>query len=151
VSSGLAHLDPSEGLGLFTDGSASTKDRSGGWAYVIIDAFDGEHHASGGASDTTISRMELSAWIKGLDCIYDCFGPSTIVVWSDSEYVGLGAMDRTRKRNKNVDLWDELDMIIDNHLYVEFRHVKGHNGDVFNEMCDKLAGEARVAHQAAVD
>jgi ribonuclease HI len=147
VSNGLEHLDPSEGLGVYTDGSASTKDRSGGWAFVIIDAFDGEYHEAGSDTDTTISRMELEAWINGLSCIYNNFGAQTIVVWSDSQYVGYGAMDRTRKRNKNVDLWDELDMIIDKHLYVEFRHVKGHNGDVFNEMCDKLAGEARLAHK----
>lgn len=146
MASGLERLDPSEGLGLFTDGSASTRDRSGGWAFVIIDAFDGEHHDSGGDTDTTISRMELTAWIKGLECIYQQFGEQSIVVFSDSQYVGFGAMDRTRKRNKNVDLWDELDKIIDKHLYVEFRHVKGHDGDVFNEMVDELAGEARKAY-----
>lgn len=146
MSSGLEYLDPSEGLGLFTDGSSSTKDRSGGWAFVIIDAFDGEYHEAGAVSDTTNNRMEMQAWIKGLECIYNHFGAQTIVVWSDSQYVGYGAMDRTRKRKINVDLWDELDKIIDRHLYVEFRHVKGHNGDVFNEMVDKLAGEARVAH-----
>jgi ribonuclease HI len=56
-------------------------------------------------------------------------------------------MDRTRKRNKNVDLWLELDAAIDKHLYVEFRHVKGHSDVEYNEIVDKLAGEARIAWQ----
>jgi ribonuclease HI len=129
---------------LFTDGSS--KDRSGGWAWVAIDAYDGECFDIGGDSDTTNNRMEMMAWIEGLRAVHEAFGPCSIIVASDSQYVGFGAMDRTRKRNLNVDLWLELDEEIDKHLYVEFRHVKGHAGDYFNEKVDKLAGEARLAY-----
>jgi ribonuclease HI len=145
VSHGLSYLDPSEGIGLYTDGSSSNKDKSGGWAWLAIDAFDGEYSRSGGVSNTTNGKMELTAWIKGLEEIFKVFGPSTIIVFSDAEYVGLGAMDRTRNRNVNLDLWDALDKVIDQHLYVEFRHVKGHAGNTYNEEVDRLAGKARIA------
>ena len=144
---GLSNLDPSGGVGLFTDGSSWTKDGSGGWAWLAIDAFDDgyEAFAMGGASNTTNNRMEMRAWIEGLSAIHSSLGPCTVIVYSDSEYVGLGAMDRRRRRKVNVDLWDDLDDAIDRHLYVEFRHIKGHTGHHYNEEVDKLAGEARLA------
>jgi ribonuclease HI len=130
---------------IFTDGSSNVKDRSGGWAWVAIDAYDGECFDMGGDRDTTNNRMEMVAWIKGLHALHEAFGPSTVVVSSDSQYVGYGAMNRARKRNLNVDLWLELDEEIDKHLYVEFRHVKGHRDDHYNNLADRLAGEARHA------
>ncbi len=139
-------LDPSEGIILFTDGSAWTKDGSGGWAWIALDAFDGEEANFGGASNTTNNRMEMQAWIEGLGDVHQALGPCTVIVYSDSEYVGLGAMDRRRGRSANLDLWKAMDKIIDKHKYVEFRHVRGHAGDEYNELVDSLAGDARRDH-----
>lgn len=147
----LADLDKSEGIALFTDGSAWNKDKSGGWAWVAIDAFSGEAEGSGGTSHTTNNRMEMVAWIEGLEAVADALGPCHIIVMSDSEYVGLGAMDRSRKRRCNQDLWPELDAAVDKHLYVEFAHVKGHSGHVYNDRVDKLAGEARLRHKGELN
>lgn len=140
----LSDLNASEGIALYTDGSAWNKNKSGGWAWIAKDAFDGEAQDSGGMRGTTNNRMEMMAWIKGLEAIHQALGPASIIVFSDSEYVGLGAMDRTRKRNCNPDLWAQLDAAVDLHLYVEFAHVKGHSNHHWNEKVDKLAGEARV-------
>jgi len=132
---------------LFTDGSADSRDRSGGWAWVAIDAFIGEHFAMGGDRDTTNNRMEMTAWIEGLSTLYEAFGPCHIIVASDSEYVGLGAMDRViRKRRTNLDLWVAIDAAVDLHWYVEYMYIRGHRGDPYNELADKLAGEARIAY-----
>lgn len=87
--------------------------------------------------------MELQAWIEGLNRILTVCGESEIAVYSDSEYVGLGAMDRGRNRNKNADLWHELDDAVDRHRYVEFVHVKGHSQDQFNDRVDEMAKAAR--------
>ncbi len=147
---GLAQLDPAQGLGVWTDGSCDSKDGSGGWAWLAIDASEDGYEAfsMGGESDTTNNRMEMLAWIEALEAIHAVHGPCTIVVFSDSEYVGLGAMDRKRKRKVNVDLWIALDAAIDLHLYTEFRHVRGHQGHERNEIVDKLAGEARLAYRS---
>lgn len=143
----LADLDKSEGILLFTDGSAWNKDQSGGWAWVAIDAFDSEAEGSGGTSGTTNNRMEMVAWIEGLSALHQALGPCEVLIISDSEYVGLGAMNRKRNRKCNRDLWKRLDAAVDLHAYVKFEHVRGHSGDFYNERVDKLAGEARCAHK----
>lgn len=140
----ISDLNPSGGIALFTDGSSHYKDRTGGWAWIAIDIFDGEALEIGGTQDTTNNRMEMTAWIKGLQALH-ALGPCEVLVYSDSEYVGLGAMDRTRNRRKNIDLWLELDEAIGLHEYVEFEFIKGHTGHHYNEAVDKLAGEARKA------
>lgn len=141
------NLDPTNGLVLFTDGSAWSKDRIGGWAWVAIDAGIGEESDMGWNHDTTNNRMEMTAWIEGLNALYKEFGPCTILVYSDSEYVGLGVTIRTRSRRNNVDLWPTLDEAFDQHEYVEFCHVRGHGDSYYNDMVDQLAGEARLAGQ----
>lgn len=136
-------LNPSEGIAVFTDGSAYTKDRSGGWAWVALDSFEGIHTASGSVSDTTISRMELTAVTDALCSLYKAYGSLDVLVYSDSEYVVLGNQDRSRKRVKNRDCWEGVDDSISLHNTVTFEHVKGHSDSVYNEMADQLAGKAR--------
>jgi ribonuclease HI len=140
-------LDPSEGIALFTDGSAWTGDRIGGWAWVALDAFGNEDAGYGCASDTTNNRMEMQAWIEGLIWTFKACGSCEVLVYSDSEYVGLGAMNRRRARKINLDLWDDLDKAIDLHPIVEFVHVKGHGDSYYNDLVDVLAGEARALGQ----
>lgn len=137
-------LNQSEGLIVFTDGSASTHDRTGGWAWVALDAFGGRLEDSGWAQDTTISRMELMAPAMALRTLEpECGGPCEVIVQSDSQYVVLGFMDPTRARRKNQDLWSYLDKAADLHDFVEMEHLRGHQGHQWNERADHLAGEAR--------
>lgn len=134
-------------IGLFTDGSAYHVDQSGGWAWIAFDTFDEEEFDFGGESETTNNRMELTAWIEGLKSLYRSLGPCDVLVYSDSQYVGLGAMDPGRKRKMNVDLWEDLDSAVARHSYVEFVWVKGHDDSYYNHFVDELAGEARKACQ----
>lgn len=137
------NLNPYEGIAVFTDGSCYHVDRIGGWGWVALDAYEGLHTDSGAVRDTTISVMELTAAIMALNSIADEFGPCEVLVYSDSEYVVLGCQDRSRKRNANAMTWKKLDKAIARHDYVEFQHVKGHADNLFNEMADDLAGDAR--------
>lgn len=137
------NLDATDGIAVFTDGSAYYKDRSGGWGWVALDAYEGIHTASGRADDVTINQMELYAPMHALTILYNEVGACDILVYSDSEYVVLGCQNRDRKRNKNKAWWWELDEAIDLHNYVQFEHVRGHNDNLYNEMADDLAGKAR--------
>jgi ribonuclease HI len=136
-------LSPDKGIALFSDGSCNYKDGSGGWAWCAIDCFGGEEVSSGYASDTTNNRMEMLAWSEGLNYLVETLGPCDVLVYSDSQYVGYGAMDRTRARKKNGDLWTEIDEAIDLHRSVEFVWVKGHHESRYNKLVDELAGNAR--------
>jgi ribonuclease HI len=137
------NLDPSLGVAVFTDGSASNRDKSGGWGYVALDAFEGIYTSSGYRAGTTISRMELAAPTYALEYLNEVYGACDVLVYSDSEYVVLGVNDRTRKRSANKDWWVSLDLAIEKHNEVKFHHVKGHSDHLYNEMADDLAGKAR--------
>jgi ribonuclease HI len=132
---------------VYTDGSCSVKDRTGGYAWLIVDEAGNERMGGGHEQDTTISRMELMAAISALVWIQieekDDAEDSVVLIYSDSEYVVKGFMDRNRARLKNVDLWDVLDNLSSWFELVYMEHVKGHAGHVDNEAVDKLAGEFR--------
>lgn len=138
-------LNPKKGIALFTDGSAYHMDRSGGWAWAAIDCFGGEEVGSGSTSDTTNNRMEMEAWIRGLDHLHGSLGPCDVLVYSDSQYVGYGATDKTRSRRRNRDLWIGIDGAMAQHRYVEFVWVRGHHESHYNQLVDELAGFARKA------
>lgn len=142
-------LDPSKGIALFTDGSCWTGDRIGGWAYVAIDAFGNEVDNSGGEEDVTISRMELMALAIGLEEVFLMLDACDVLVFSDSEYVVLGATDKTRERKVHNDLWDWIDEFESKHTSVTYEHVRGHQDSYYNDLADRLAGEARKREQSS--
>ncbi|MEM6414750.1 MAG: ribonuclease HI [Pseudomonadota bacterium] len=131
---------------LYTDGACSGNPGPGGWGVLII---DGENRTElcGGDPETTNNRMELQAAIEGLQAI-----PSTeqIILYTDSQYVKNGITTwitgwkkngwktANRKPVKNKDLWQQLDETVSSRS-VEWRWVKGHDGDPGNERADALA------------
>lgn len=147
----LSNLDPTEGMAVFTDGSCSYRNKSGGWAWVALDAYGGMEAASGFSGDATTNRMELTAPIQALNALADEFGMLEVIVYSDSEYVVLGNNDHTRSRRKNADLWSLLDEARHRHAYVEWNHVYGHRDNKLNELADQLAGAARLDGLALAD
>lgn len=132
---------------IYTDG-AVTKAGSGGWAYVVTEDGKQLHAASGQQDDATNNTMELMGPIMALSSIEGCDEPITIV--SDSQYVVQGISDwiygwmkngwigSNGTPVKNKEYWKRLwDLTRD--FDVTFEWVKGHNGDQFNEIADKLA------------
>jgi ribonuclease HI len=93
--------------------------------------------------------MELMGPLEALTQLLMFRGPSVAIVYSDSEYVVKGITDRSRARRKNIDLWEALDDVVDAHELVVFEHVRGHQGDHYNEICDKMAGDLRREGQRA--
>lgn len=143
-----AKTDPVPHVLLFTDGACSGNPGPGGWAFVLKHPASGSFREnSGGEPATTNNRMELTAAIRGLQALTR---PSRVELWSDSEYVlnGLrewlaawkarGWKTAAKKPVKNVDLWQELDTLVQGHQ-VTFHWVRGHDGHPENERCDELA------------
>lgn len=139
-------LNPSDGIAVFTDGSCWHKDGIGGWAFVAFDAYGTELVGHGSVADTTNNRMEMMAVEQGLLEIYHDCDEADVLVYCDSEYVVLGARDPSRSRKKNVDMWLGINHAISLHKSVTFNHVKGHADSYYNNLVDKLAGEARLSH-----
>ena len=89
---------------------------------------------SGHEAQTTNNRMELMAAIQGLEAVP---AGSKVVLHSDSSYL-VNTMTKYWKRRVNHDLWERLDALSGSHN-VEWRWVRGHNGDRWNEAADRLA------------
>ena len=132
---------------IFTDGACSGNPGPGGWGAVL--RFAGkEKELSVGEKETTNNRMELTAAIRSLACLRE---PCEVTLYSDSKYL-IDAITKGwvyswkskgwKKADKspalNVDLWEELLKLLEKHK-VNFIWVKGHDGHVYNERCDKLA------------
>ena len=101
----------------------------------------------GGEPETTNNRMELTAAIEALNALR---GSRSVVLHTDSKYVMQGItewMDNWKARGwktsakkpvKNKDLWQALDEAVGRHD-IEWKWVKGHDGDPGNEQADELA------------
>ena len=131
---------------IYTDGSAKGNPGKGGYGVVML---SGKHRKeiSEGFLLTTNNRMELLAVIVGIENVKKL--NSDIVVYSDSKYV-VNAVEKGwlfdwQKKNfkgkKNPDLWIRFLSVYKKHS-VRFLWVKGHNNNIENERCDRLAVSA---------
>lgn len=142
---------------LFTDGACSGNPGPGGWAYILKQPANGTVVKKAGAErDTTNNRMELTSAIEGLKALPP---GAKVELVTDSSYVAKGISEWIsgwKKRGwnrqegrklvpvKNVDLWKELDQLVEQRR-VKTRQVKGHAGHAENEECDRMAVAAYLA------
>jgi ribonuclease HI len=139
----------SEVIEIYTDGACSGNPGKGGWGAVLLCG----HHKKeiyGFAEHTTNNQMELKATIESLKTIKK---PSEIILYTDSIYVkdGItkwiidwkknGWRNSRRQPVKNIDLWQELDLLILEHK-ITWKWVRGHSGNKYNEIADQLAVNA---------
>lgn len=89
--------------------------------------------------NTTNNKMEIIAIIEALKVVknYDLYTE----VYTDSQYV-VCTLNDGWKRNKNIELWNELDELISRFKCIKFIKVKGHDGDTYNELADSLCNQA---------
>ena len=141
---------------LYTDGACRGNPGMGAYAYVILLKNNNgdvivETSNSKAYPDTTNNKMELLAVISGLKNIIELnVNTKSINVFTDSQYI-VNAFNkywidnwlkndfRRNKKDevKNIDLWENLISLLKNFNYT-FIWVKGHAGNKYNEMCDKL-------------
>lgn len=141
---------------VYSDGSATTKDKPGGYGYVIV--IDGVKHSEGNGHMANASNndAELEAAIQGLGAAlkivgkYDGTfttehdGTFDVTLCADSQVVLGWVSGRYRfKQQDKMHKYDQLRFIV-KRLNVNTRWVEGHSGDEHNERCDKLANEARL-------
>lgn len=128
---------------VFTDGAYSSARDQGGVGIVILK--DGLEilRYSNMYKKTTNNQMELGAIIIALRMIKGEI--DSLVIYTDSQYC-IGCAVQGWKRKKNKAMWEEF-----NKQYnrvkelcpdIRFIHVKGHAGNKYNEIVDKLAVSA---------
>jgi ribonuclease HI len=136
------------GVHIYTDGACKGNPGPGGWG-VLLKSGETERELFGGEPATTNNRMELLAVIRALEALKR---PCTVTLHVDSQYVLKGMTEwlagwkakgwRTASKQpvKNQELWQELDELVNRKGHaIEWRWVRGHNGDPGNERADELA------------
>ena len=137
---------PQDKIIIYTDGACSGNPGVGGWGAILMFK-EHEKKILGGNKETTNNQMEIRAVIEALKTIKK---PAEIIIYTDSKYVmdGItkwingwkknGWRTADRKPVKNSELWQELDQEVNRHN-IEWRWVKGHSGDKYNDIADELA------------
>ena len=134
---------------IYTDGSCLGNPGNGGWAAII---FIGKKKIAlkGSKKNTTNNQMELLAPIKALKKIPI---DEKIEIFTDSKYLKLGITEwifkwkkngwktSNKKKVKNLELWKELDNLVDKYQ-IKWSWVKAHSGNKNNEEVDLLARNA---------
>lgn len=140
-----------------TDGSCLGNPGPGGWAALL--RYNGrEKELAGGEANSTNNRMELMAAIMALETLTE---PCQILLHTDSQYVRQGITEwmpgwvrRGWKTSggdpvKDRELWERLHATTQRHS-IEWRWVKGHNGDPDNERVDVLARNQAIAQRGGL-
>ena len=143
-------LTDSDLVEIWTDGGCKPNPGRGGWAVVL--RYKGtEREMSGGETATTNNRMELTAAAMALESLKR---PCNVVLHTDSQYLKDGITRwhtgwvrknwRTAGGDpvKNMDLWRRILDAAKPHK-IDWRWVRGHNGDEMNERVDVMATAAR--------
>lgn len=124
---------------IYTDGAYSPSRNQGGWAYVVVENGEEIDRDLDAEMDTTNNRMEIMAVIKAVEFV-NKYKLKDVIIVSDSMYV-IGTITLGWSKKKNTDLWDILFNSLKG-VIINWEHVKGHNGDKWNEHCDMLAVHA---------
>ncbi|MBN2213765.1 MAG: ribonuclease HI [Bacteroidales bacterium] len=128
---------------IYTDGASSGNPGPGGYG-VVLKSAGHRKELSRGFKLTTNNRMELLAVIAGLEALK--FNNCDVTIYTDSKYV-VEAVEkgwlfewekRGFKKKKNPDLWKRFLDIYRKHK-VKFIWIKGHNNNIENELCDRMA------------
>ena len=135
---------------IYTDGACSGNPGPGGWGAVIFDNENKQKNISGSEENTTNNRMELSAAIMALKEVNK---NSEITIYTDSTYVKNGISEwvlkwrengwknSNKETVKNKDLWEKLDNLCKQNI-VNWKWVKGHASNKYNNLADELATKA---------
>ncbi len=142
-------MNNKKSIGIWTDGACSGNPGPGGWG-ALIKYPDLTQKLSGSEAHTTNNRMEILAVINALKSINLNL---KITIYTDSKYVKDGITswihnwkinnwkNSQKKDVKNKDLWQELDGLTQK-IDINWQWVKGHSGNIENDIADKLATSA---------
>ena len=134
---------------IFTDGACRGNPGPGGYGSIIRTQGE-EEEISGSAKNTTNNIMELTAAVVALKQLKE---PCEVVLTSDSQYLVKGMTEwvkewikkgwvtSSKQPVKNKKIWIELNRLSKRHK-ITWKWVRGHQGHVENERCDRLANMA---------
>jgi ribonuclease HI len=146
--------EPGPRTQVYTDGACLGNPGPGGWAWAV----PGGRWRNGPAARTTNQRMEISAALeaaRSLSGVLEIVSDSTYVVncfrdrWWE-KWIAKGWTGSARQPVANRDLWEPLvGLYREAPGRLQFRWVKGHSSDPFNDLVDRLAVAAAASQRGA--
>ena len=149
---------PASHIVINTDGACSGNPGPGGYGVLLQRMVNGQEvkrlTCFGHKLDTTNNQMELMAVVVALRKL-SSDEPVPILIRTDSEitakginewllgWLANGGRNAKNKPIANWDLWSEIAAMMGNGLNVQAKWVKGHAGDLGNEVANKLAQAER--------
>lgn len=141
---------------MYTDGSCD-RFGNGGWSTLLYCGTVNQN-LCGYFGNTTNNQMELYAVIAGLEklntkCEVELYSDSQYVVNGINSWLGTWARNgwKSNYGNKvisNLDLWQRMHLLKGAHQ-IKAHWVRGHDGNLFNEICDGLAQSCRTLYSPA--
>ncbi len=141
---------------IYTDGSSRGNPGPGGFGAILMWG-DKCKEISAGYRKTTNNRMELLAVITALESLTKKNIPLTIC--TDSQYIVKAVQERWLDKwiktdfaggKKNKDLWTRFYNLAKDYQ-INFKWVKGHADNAFNNRCDLLATTAADGKNLLID
>lgn len=144
----------SHNLRIYTDGGCWNHTGDGAWAFVVTEHGQEIYSNSGRVAGTTNNKMELQALIEAVAWLdKQC---DSVVLVSDSQYCVNGItqwvhgwieknwITYSKEPVKNKEQWELLYFLAHKwiHTNLEFKWVKGHAGNKYNEVADQLCTAA---------
>lgn len=152
-------------ISIYTDGSCSgngSKNNFGGYGVVVTINNKIIKQYSIGKKNTTNNEMELEAILYAIKFakILNKNSPKEVIIYSDSAYCvnsinvwmdGWASNGWIKKSDKkppeNLLIMQELYKLMQFERNIKVVKIKGHDGEEFNELADKLATGATKAMQ----
>lgn len=125
---------------IYTDGAYSQQHDEGAFAYVMLNDKNVEvERKAYKISKESNNRAELKAIIAAVNRLPD--DATEVCIFSDSQYA-LNTLSGKWNRSCNLDLFAVWDKVLEKkHVKLVYNWVKGHNGNVYNEICDQLCND----------
>lgn len=148
---------------IYTDGGIKNngkEDSIGSHAYILL-LNDKKFCHSEAQRNSSSNREEMLAILHALQKLNRKDLPVT--VFSDSQYCVNGLnlwMKNWKKKNwksstndpvKNRDLWEQLDEIITEFGDLTVLWVRGHDGNEYNEECDRMCQQAKLDFEERIN
>lgn len=123
---------------IYTDGSCLKNPGGPSGSGVVMIYKQNVKVISYGIGESTNNIAELVAIQKALEAVKADKRHYPMIIYTDSKYA-IGVLTGKMKASKNVELIHEIRAILLKFPDVQFEWVKGHSGNKWNEVADRLA------------